>query len=55
MKKHLAIAAAFLTFTALPAGDAAVRENLTFKPENEDPAGWNGGRRSSCKSEPDRG
>ena len=53
--RHPVGSAAFWIFAALPAGDAAVRENLTFKPENEEPAGWNGGRRSSCKSEPDRG
>jgi len=52
MKKHLVIAAAFLTFTALTAGEIAVKGNFTVKPQGKYPTGWVNDRSSGFKPEP---
>lgn len=52
MKKHLVIAAAFLTFTALTAGEIAVKGNFTVKPQGKYPTGWVNDRSSVFKPEP---
>lgn len=52
MKKHLVIAAAFLSFAALTAGEIAVKGNFTVKPQAKYPTGWVNDRSSVFKPEP---
>ena len=52
MKKHLVIAAAFLSFAALSAGEIAVKGNFTVKPQEKYPTGWVNDRSSVFKPEP---